>query len=301
MKQVLILGGGGYIGSRFYHEYYDKYQLTSIDLQLFGSDAYSIGINYNKLSDINNYNVILCFAGHSSVNMCEYSPDRSWTNNVEYFKNLCEKLNNDQTLIYMSSASIYGNSDIIAKEDDLINMHPIKNYDLQKILIDIIANKYISYHKNIIGLRLGTVNGASPHTRKELMLNSMVANAIDNKSINIKNLKMKRSILGISDLMRSISTIIDSRPISGQYNLCSFTMNVEQLGTTVADLCHAKINQNPSDDIFYSFEMSTEKFCKNYNFNFNATPQSIVKELVENHKYTRYTTRDNDANFQQFM
>lgn len=300
-KKILLLGGSGYIGSKFYQDFHQKYDITSIDLQLFSRDLYSIKINYNTFQQINDYDIILCFAGHSSVPMCEYSPERSWINNVEYFKNLCAKINKNQKLIYMSSASIYGNSDNIASEDVSININPIKNYDLQKTIIDLIANKYILDDKNIIGLRLGTVNGSSPRTRKELMLNSMVTTALEKKCINIKNLKMKRSILGINDLMRSLSVMIVNDIEPGQYNLCSFTMNVQQLADIVSKLCSSKINEQVSDKIFYSFEMSTEKFCKKYNFSFENTAESIVQELIDNHEYTEYSTRDNDANFEDYV
>lgn len=300
MKTILLLGGSGYIGSKFYSTYYDTYNIKSIDLQLFGTDSYSVQMNYNELDDIGNYEIILCFAAHSSVNMCEYSPERSWINNIDYFKNLCEKLNKDQKLIYMSSASVYGNTNKIALEDINININPVQNYDLQKTIIDMIANKY--KQKNIIGLRLGTVNGSSPHTRKDLMLNSMTINAIDNGFINIKNLEMKRSVLGISDLMRAINTIISSeKKISGQYNLCSFTLNVKQFSKIVSELSGAKINEMPSDNVFYSFEMSTNKFCKNFDFIFNDTPESIIKDIIDNHKYTKYSVRNDDANFKQFI
>ena len=298
-KKILVLGGSGYIGSKFIEQFALKYDLSSIDLQLFHKDNYSIPINYNKVL-INEYDIIICFAAHSSVQMCEHSPSRSWINNVEYFKNSCDKLSNKQTLIYMSSASIYGNSNNVSTEND-INLNPIQNYDLHKTIIDLIANKYIGNKKNIVGLRLGTVNGSSPHTRKELMLNSMVTNAIDTKFIRIKNLNMKRSILGINDLMRAIDSIINKGCDSGQYNLCSFTSNVQQLGSLVSSVCDAKIIEDPSDNICYNFEISTEKFTKIMNFSFEDTPLTIIKGLVQNHNTTKYSTRTDDAKFYEYM
>jgi nucleoside-diphosphate-sugar epimerase len=301
MKNILLLGGSGYIGSKFYDKFYSVYNIDSIDLQLFNTDNHSVRINYNNLTDITKYDIILCFAAHSSVQMCEYAPERSWINNVEYFKNLCNKLQNHQKFIYMSSASVYGNTTNIATEKNDLNINPIQNYDLQKIVIDIIANKFMVNNKNIIGLRLGTVNGSSPYTRKELMLNSMVYNALENKEIVIKNLNMKRSILGIDDLMRALDTIINNEIESGQYNLCSFTLNVGQMANEIKKICSTKTTELPSDKIFYSFEMSTEKFCKNYNFEFQDTPTSIIKNLIDNHFNTIYSERMNDANFINYL
>lgn len=297
---ILLLGGSGYIGSKFYNTYQGKYKIRSIDLQLFQKDNLSEAINYNTIS-IDGYDVIICFAGHSSVQMCEYSPERSWINNVEYFRNLCAKLDKAQKLIYMSSASVYGNSDNICSENYDMNINPIQNYDLQKIVCDIIANKYIANGKNIIGLRLGTVNGASPNTRQELMLNSMVKNSIENNCIKIKNLQMKRSILGINDLMRAIEKIIDNECDSGQYNLASFTMTVEQLANCVSNICGSSVIQEPSDTVFYSFEISTKKFQNYMNFTFNDQPENIIQELKLNHNNTNYTIRNNDGNFKEYL
>lgn len=297
---ILLLGGSGYIGSKFYSTYQSKYKIRSIDLQLFQKDNFSEIINYNTIS-INQYDVIVCFAGHSSVQMCEYSPERSWINNVEYHHNLFKKLTHNQKLIYMSSASVYGNNDTICSEDQDMNINPIQNYDLQKIIIDIIANKYIAEGKSIVGLRLGTVNGPSPNTRKELMLNSMVKNSIENNYIKIKNLSMRRSILGINDLMRAIECIINGECKSGQYNLASFTMTVEELANIVSKIYGSQIIEEPSDKIYYSFEISTKKFKDMINFEFLDKPTNIVKELIANHDITNYTIRDNDANFKLYI
>lgn len=301
MKKILLLGGSGYIGSKFYSVFNTEYDIYSVDLQLFHNNNYSKLINYNSIKDISSYDIILCFAGHSSVQMCEYSPERSWINNVEYFHNICKKLNHTQQLIYMSSASIYGNTNNICQEDMNVNPYPIQHYDLQKIIIDIIANKYILEEKNIIGLRLGTVNGASPNTRKELMLNAMVKNSLETGVITIKNLEMKRSILGINDLMRCIKQIIEKKVTPGQYNLASFTMTVKDMAQAVSDICKSKIIINPSDKVFYSFEMSTNKFISETNFQFIDTPISIINELIRNHQHTSYSIRDNDANFIEFL
>lgn len=299
-KKILLLGGSGYIGSKFYAKYNSIYQIKSVDLQLFSQDCYSQQINYNN-TDIDNYDTIICLAGHSSVQMCEYSPERSWVNNIEYFHNLCKKINKYQKLIYMSSASVYGNIDTICYEDISLNKKPIYHYDLQKILIDIIANKYILEEKNIIGLRLGTVNGPSINTRSDIMLNAMVRNAIENKVVHVKNANIKRSILGINDLMRALSTIIDNRCVPGHYNLCSFTMTVGQLVESVYKILKPSLIQEPADELCYNFELSTDKFRSSMNFIFNDSPDSLIHELISNHYLTNYSTRKSDENFRKFM
>ena len=149
--RVLLLGGNGYIGSKFYN--YTSHSIYSVDLCLFDKNlGYSHVVNYiDGIQDIGNFDVIICLAGHSSVPMCEYSPNRSWLNNVEYFRTLCQNINDNQRLIYASSASVYGRTTGISSEKSDINFNVLNHYDLQKITIDLVANKYIAEGKNIIG------------------------------------------------------------------------------------------------------------------------------------------------------
>lgn len=306
--KILLLGGSGYIGSKYYSKYESKHSIVSIDLNLFsGNFNYSNEINYKFifddeiLSDIfHTADVIVCLAGHSSVQMCESSPQNSWVNNVDNFRLLCDNLSN-QKLIYASSASVYGNDQKISYETLPVNFNPISHYDLQKVTIDMIANMFIRKNKNIIGLRFGTVNGVSPNTRRELMINSMVYNALTDGVVNVKNLHIRRAILGINDLVDALNLIVENDITPGQYNLSSFNSTVKDIAYTVAKECSAKLITHPDDDVSYDFEMLTEKFQKATGFVFKDTIESLVKELKDNHETTTYTIRNDDANFDKFQ
>jgi nucleoside-diphosphate-sugar epimerase len=297
---VLLLGGAGYIGSLFSQK--TKHQIKNVDLCLFrGTAASNLAIeNYNK-SDINEADVIVCLAGHSSVQMCEHSPSRSWTNNVQYFRNLCERLQKHQKLIYASSASVYGKTSSISTEDSDINFNVLNHYDLQKITIDLIANKYIAEGKNIIGLRFGTVNGASPNTRSDLMINSMVKAATEKGVLNAKNLSIRRAILGINDACRALDLIVEEHIQPGQYNLASFNSNVGEIANTVSEIMKADIIKHPDDLIAYDFELSTQKFINATGFTFKDNLETLVQGLREYRPLINFDVRDNDRYFEHYM
>ena len=264
---------------------------------MFHNDlGYSVDINYNKLTDINQYDAIICLAGHSSVRMCEDSPNTSWQNNVDYFHNLCDKITN-QKLIYASSASVYGKATGVSNEKSEINFNVMNHYDLQKITIDLIANKYINKGKDIIGLRFGTVNGASINTRSDLMINSMVKSAIETNQVHAKNLNIRRAILGINDACRAISEIITSDINPGQYNLASFNSTVSEIANTVCDILGAKLIKNPDDLNVYDFELDTRQFTNNTDFVFTDTIPSLVEELKTNYNGINFETRTHDRKF----
>lgn len=305
---IVLLGGSGYIGSKLCSRFETSYDIRSIDLNLFHRFDYSNEINYSRAIDedevlsglIETADVIICLAGHSSVQMCEHSPQRSWINNVDNFRKLCDNLKN-QKLIYASSASVYGSKGRMSSENSPINFDPVCHYDLQKITIDMIANKYIKEGKNIIGLRFGTVNGASPHTRRELMINSMVYNALTTGKINAKNLNIRRAILGIEDLMEAFRVIIENGVTPGQYNLSSFNSSVKDISYAVAKQCSAELIIDPDDTVAYDFEMSTYKFEKETGFVFADTIETIVEDLKRNHNKTFYSVRNDDGNFYRLM
>ena len=303
--KILLLGGNGYIGSKFYESYKDSYDMISFDLCLFGKDlGHSVKINMRELVDVglSQYDAIVCLAGHSSVQMCEYSPDRSWINNVEYFRKLCDGITSNTKLIYASSASVYGSLTTVSNEATPINFDTINHYDLQKITIDLIANQYIKRGKNIVGLRFGTVNGVSPNTRSELMLNSMVKSAIETRRVHMKNPHIRRSILGINDLVRVLDRVIRNDVSCGQYNLASFSSTVGDMAKFVCEKTSAMLIAHPNDPVSYDFEISTDKILAELkDFVFHDTIDSIVDELHSKYHDLVYDTRMNDGNFVRYV
>lgn len=297
MKKVLLLGGNGYIGSQFYKT--SKLLIQSIDLSLFGKNlGYSHQVNYNSIAmSIDDFDVIICLAGHSSVAMCEHSPERSWNNNVSYFRNLCQKLAKHQKLIYASSASVYGTTPGVSTEKSQINFNVLNHYDLQKITIDLIANKFIAEGKNIIGLRFGTVNGASPNTRSDLMINSMVVSSIQHGYINVKNLHIRRAILGINDLCNALEICVERDILPGQYNLASFNSTVQEICDQVADITGSKIIKLPNDKLAYDFQLSTEKFVNETGYVFKDTIVNLIDDLKNQIHLLTLEARDNDRFF----
>tara|TARA_A100001234_G_scaffold194700_1_gene183126 strand:+ start:1642 stop:2538 length:897 start_codon:yes stop_codon:yes gene_type:complete len=292
MNKTLLLGGNGYVGSALYAEI----DADSVDLCLFGNNlGYSKVANFNDV-DISQYENIVLLAGHSSVQMCEYNKGNAWINNVDYFYNLCEKLRDDQLLIYASSASVYGQKTDICTESDL-NTNPINHYDLTKINIDIIANKFINDGKNIVGLRFGTVNGFSPNIRSDLMINSMIHSYKTKGSISVFNSWIKRPILAIDDLVAAVIRVIDSdKKYSGQYNLCSFNKTVDEISETVSQVLGCEIIKSKNTNKVYDFEISNKNFQKDYNFTFECDIESVIISMVDA-DLSLFSSRGNDELF----
>jgi len=293
-KKVLIIGGNGYIGSRLIHDLYNTYDIHSVDICWFGQpDSHTEVRDYNRLSkqELSRYNAIILLAGHSSVKMCDGPVLSSWVNNVNNFIGLVGKLDKSQTLIYASSGSVYGSSNTVSTEDVPLQFKPINNYDLTKYSLDVQAEKFIKDGYTIIGLRFGTVNGWSPNTREELMINAMTKKSLYDGSITINNKTITRPILGISDISRAVKSIVD-KPVSGVYNISSFADTVENISGYVSKILDAKVQETINVSGAYDFIMDTSKFKRTYDFEFTDTVESIVTEFVDKFEKANFTNRN---------
>lgn len=293
-KKILLIGGNGYIGSRLTHDLQHTYDIQSIDKCWFGKNlGFSNEIDYNLLTKdyIAKFDAIILLAGHSSVKMCQGEATSSWNNNVNNFINLTHKLDKEQTLIYASSGSVYGDSHSATNEDTELIFKPINNYDLTKYTLDNIAQSMILKGYNIIGLRFGTVNGWSPNVREELMLNSMTKNSIETGKIHINNKHIVRPILGVSDISRAMDAII-KKPISGIYNLASFYDSVDGLSSQISSLLSSNISIQPDVTGAYDFSMDTTKFQRTFDFEFKETVNTIVNELSNKFYNTTFSNRN---------
>lgn len=262
-NKILIIGGGGYLGSALQ-------QHIEADVLDWPRDKW-----YNDWFP-DNYKTIILLAGHSSMPMGRDDPQGAWKNNVENFNRLLNRLQDDQRLIYMSSASVY-NGIKSHPDETCAEFHPMNMYDLTKYVIDQLA---IQANKHTYGIRLCTVNGYAPVLRVDLMLNKMVEDAKTKGVVTIKNAKLHRPITGIQDFCRGIKAIIDSKEDKrGIYNFCSLNGHtVGEFAQAVVDKFGGKIDDQ-GDEPHYVYGADTTKFEKAYNFKFEETLDSILESL----------------------
>lgn len=286
--KVLIIGSEGYVGSYLIEYLRNK----NLDVVGYGNRQ----TDYNDLTEefLENFSHIVLLAGHSSVKMCEgelYSP---WYNNVVNFKNLLKKKPYETKLIYASSASVYGNSNSKVFDESDISLDFVNNYDLTKVSLDLYALQQIGYGEEIIGLRFGTVNGGLKVIRKDLMINSMVYNAITDGKIYISNKEINRPILSIKDLSRAIERILTNWVFwPGIYNLASFNSNVKDISNAVKSILDVEIIDRGDFPGVYNFNISTNKFKNEYDFDFTETLETVVDDVISCYSQTpKIVSRD---------
>jgi len=300
-KNVLIIGGSGYIGS--YLKENVNHNSVSIDIEWFEKNN-SINIDYNKLTEkfLSGFDVIVLLAAHSSVKMCQGNFINSFNNNVVNFLQLLKKLENIKKrikLIYASSSSVYGATGSNIVDETYKSFIPHNNYDITKHIIDIYAEfSNVEYY----GLRFGTVNGYSPIMRNDIMINSMVSSALNNNKIELYVKDTLRPILGIKDLTSAVIKIIEEpKDLRGHYNLASFNSTSEKIALGVSKITDVEIvemeplNKNSGSKLEsknYNFSIDCKKFETNFDFKFKETIESITQNIVDNFQNIKLTRRD---------
>jgi nucleoside-diphosphate-sugar epimerase len=296
MKNILIIGGNGYVGSRLRQVLAQDYTVDSVDCCWYNYDKTSRRVDYHKLTaeDLTKYHTVVLLAGHSSVASCVGDIRSPWLNNVTNFTDLANKLSwNNIPLIYASSASVYGNSlpgQLFTESNR--QFIPINHYDITKYTLDLEAKVAISNGQTIMGLRFGTVNGWAPNLRADVMINAMYNAAKSQGKITVTNKHINRALLGIEDLCRGIAHCIE-RPVAGIYNMASFNTSVENIANAVAEQLNVPLVDKGTTANAYDFGLDTTLFQQTFGFTFTETPVTIVDSLIKKYELSHVERRDN--------
>lgn len=291
MANILVIGGEGYVGRRLvdWLKPISRHSITVWDRGYYSHlpPTPAFDMKYLSKDMLSIYDTIILLAGHSSVALCSNDPNGSFKNNVVNFQDLLSKIHPDTKFIYASSASVYGSYWFADEESALPT--PKTDYDMQKQIIDKIA---LNSGKNIYGLRFGTVCGYSPNPRNELIINSMFCDAVNHKQISVSSPDAYRAILGMTDLCRAISTLIDSNiHAPGVYNVSSFNSSILSIAQEVKDYMPDTalvVSENTTTQ--FSFTLNTASFVSTFDFPFMDTVKSIVHDLEKLPPHLRQKT-----------
>jgi nucleoside-diphosphate-sugar epimerase len=260
--KILLVGGLGYIGSYLYECLSAAgYEINICDDIKRGNPAglpCKYPFDYDNLSsrELSSYNVILWFAGHSSVQVSTQDPKGAIGNNMVNLLEFLKKLPSDKIkFIYASTASLYTGESGFSKETARVVPNG-NTYDISKFSFDYLSP---TYHSNLYGLRMGTLAGYSKNIRPELIFNQMCLSAYFNKKVYIANKSKYRSLLFLSDLAEIVSILLtqaDTTP--GFYNCASYSFSIEQLASTIANHFNAELIELPNSET-YSFQIDVSK------------------------------------------
>lgn len=220
-KNILIIGGGGYVGTRLtLHLLKNDYNVTVLDTFWFGD---FLG-NHQKLNKVKgdirdksvikdifkNQDVLILLACLSNDPMADISPALTKQINYDAMKNIIDmaKRKSIKRLIFASSTSVYGIKNVEKVTEDL-EMEPFTLYskykaEIEKVVLDSGSNDF-----TVVIVRGATVSGFSPRMRFDLLVNLFVYLAMKEKVIYLEGGKQIRPLIHISDIVDFYTLMIN--------------------------------------------------------------------------------------------
>ena len=267
----LLLIGHGYVGSylrtRLLDEGHDV-DVCDEDPAALAGVPNSICRRYQWLTEeqIDHYQAILWFAGHSSVPKSLADPDGAVANNCLDLLGFARMRPSRARLIYASTASVYslplhcaGQAPPPELSEDMTLLNPLNAYDCSKISFDALAR---CFAENLVGLRLGTVCGMSPNLRPELIFNAMNISAMSNGFVRVSNHQAMRNILFLDNLADYVCRIVKTDAVLPTIlNVGSMNVSIGSLADRIAAF-HGVPIVNGEDSPTYSFRMDCSRLHK---------------------------------------
>lgn len=297
MKNILITGGGGYIGSMLSTELINLgYKVTVIDLLKYdkGSlDHLYFNKNFTFINeDVRNSKIlkkhvkknefIIPLAALVGAPLCEKNKKDAISINFEAIKKILKSLKKKNKLIYLTTNSGYGIGEKNKFCDEKSLLKPISLYGQTKCD----AESEVMKFKNTISFRLATVFGASYRMRSDLLVNNFVQRAIDQNYIDVFEPQFRRNFIHIRDVVKGIVFSIKNfdKLKSEVFNLGLSSANITKIDLVKKikkqiKTLKIKVVKNKSDPDKRDYFVSNRKIEKK-GFIADVSLDQGIKELI---------------------
>ncbi|MEC8169381.1 MAG: NAD(P)-dependent oxidoreductase [Pseudomonadota bacterium] len=304
-KNVLIIGGAGYIGSALVKRLLDlNYKVNVLDILFFGNDPISpflshpnfnlIRADFRKIDDLvismQNCHSVIHLGGLVGDPACAIDENLTTEVNLTSTKILgtIAKAAGVQRFIFASSCSVYGDQDGILDESS--DTKPLSLYAKTKIASEKVLQDLASNDFSPVILRFGTVFGLSGRTRFDLVVNLLTAKAFVEKNMTVFGANQNRPFIHVDDAANAIvsSIIQDKDKVHNEiFNIGSDNLNFNLL--EVAKLIKlqvpdSEITVEERNEDARNYKVSFEKASNILNFKNNWTLEEGIAQVVETFK-----------------
>jgi len=305
MKNVLVTGGAGYVGSLLCPQLLMAgYKVTAYDICFFGSDFLPISNpNFTLVKgDIRDTSRLAdAFHGIDTViNLACISNDASF----ELDENLSTSINLDafepmviaakkagvSRFIYASSSSVYGVSDSpnVTEENPLL---PLTLYNKYKGMCEPLLFKHQSKDFVCVTIRPATLCGYAPRQRLDLSVNILTNHAVNNKKITVFGGSQLRPNLHVQDMcdLYQMLLSVDDALIAGQIFNCGFqNMSIAEIALVVKRIVEEEfldhgdigVETAPTNDI-RSYHINSDKIKRVLGFSPRYSVEDAVRGLCK--------------------
>lgn len=246
---IHVTGGAGYKGVLLVQELLKRgHKVTLTDNFMYGYNSVlhlvaeplltirQLDIRNVTNSDVAEADVIFHLAGISGMPACAANPHSAEVINVAATQRLVSCLGNEQLLIYASTTSIYGASELEC--DETVSVQPPSLYAKTKYEGECV----VMARDNSIALRFATVFGVSAKMRADLLVNDFVYKALNERSLVLFGSRSKRTCMHIRDAISGYVFALEhmNQMRGGVYNVGDETLNYSKLEVADAIRQHVK-------------------------------------------------------------
>jgi nucleoside-diphosphate-sugar epimerase len=271
MKNIVVTGGAGYIGSILVPELLQKgYRVTVIDNFLYKQNSLANvchNPNFQVIKgDVRNKQIIVPLISKADIiiplaalvgaPITKQNSIGATSINLVAMHLMLDKISKDQIVVMPTTNSAYGtgdNNNFCTEESEL---RPISQYATHKVEIE----KRLMEFENSISLRLATVFGMSPRMRIDLLVNDFTYRAVKEGAIVLFESHFKRNYIHVRDVARAFIHVLDNHDsMRGEiYNVGLSDANLSKL-----ELCEA-IKKHVPNFIFKEENFSKDPDQRNY-------------------------------------
>ena len=301
LDNILIIGGGGYVGTVLVPKLLLLgYKVKVYDLLIYGKEVFDSVKKHPNLkiikgdvrdlkslgNEISGNDAIIHLACISNDPSFELNPSLSKSINFDSFEP-CVKLAKSKGIrrfIYASTSSVYGIKDAENVTEDM-PLEPLTDYSKYKAMCEEIVLKEAAQNFICLVLRPATVCGYSPRQRLDLTVNILTNHAVNNRKITVFGGQQKRPNIHIEDITDLYIKALDydDRKINkkifnaGYENLT--LMEIAQMVKISIDP-HLEIVVEKSDDL-RSYHISSKKIKDELGFVPKHTIENAIQDLKE--------------------
>lgn len=271
MKNVLITGGAGYIGSMLTPLLLKKgYKVTVLDnfmynqvtlLDVCHDPNFTVirgDVRNEKLMKdlVAKHDILIPLACLVGAPLCDRDPINAQTINSDVIKKMNDWKSKEQLLIYPCTNSGYGIGQKDVYCDETTPLNPISVYG--KVKVD--AETYLLNKGESVTFRLATVFGISPRMRLDLLVNDFVYRAVNDRFIVLFEQDFKRNYLHVRDAAAAfLHTIENYSKMKGQ----AYNVGISEANISKKELCE-RIKEFIPQFTILSSELGEDPDKRNY-------------------------------------
>jgi nucleoside-diphosphate-sugar epimerase len=300
MRKVLVIGGGGYVGSLLTTRLLDQgFEVVVLDtfwygdefhksisnkgLTLFKGDMRNIDIVKEALSGCTDVIHLACISNDPSFDL---DPALGKEINLDSFLPIVRAARDAgvSRFIYASSSSVYG----IKEEEHVteeLSLEPLTDYSRFKAQCEEILFGEPLGNMTAVVVRPATVCGVSPRQRLDLVVNILAINALEKRKISVFGGEQFRPNLHIEDMVRSYLHLLsaDSEKIHRKiFNIGGKNLTLNEIAEAVKSVVgqDVEVSNLPTNDL-RSYRVDSSKIKTELGFTPIYDVSKAVQDLTE--------------------